>query len=70
MEKAKIIIITESTIEVDAEIFEKAQVVFARNGLSLERAIALFLEYVACNGKLPFEVNEGSGAAGCNSQKP
>lgn len=50
--------LVEVTLEIDAELKEQAEKVFAENGLTLEEATILFFEETARLGRLPFELDE------------
>ncbi len=50
--------LVEITLEIDAELKEHAEKVFAENGLTLEQATILFFEETVHLGKLPFELDE------------
>ena len=44
----------EITLEIDADLKEQAEKIFAENGLTLEQASILFIEETVRLGKLPF----------------
>ena len=44
----------EITLELDADLKEQAEKIFAENGLTLEQATILFIEETVRLGKLPF----------------
>ena len=48
----------EVTLEVDAELKEQAEKVFAENGMTLEEATILFFEETVRLGRLPFELDD------------
>lgn len=50
--------LVEVTLEIDAELKEQAEKVFAENGLTLEEATILFFEETVRLGRLPFELDE------------
>lgn len=50
--------LVEVTLEIDAELKEQAEKVFAENGLTLEAATILFFEETVRLGRLPFELDE------------
>lgn len=50
--------LVEVTLEIDAELKEQAEKVFAENGLTLEEATILFFEETVRLGRLPFEFDE------------
>lgn len=50
--------LVEVTLEIDAELKEQAEKVFAENGLTLEEATILFFEETVRLGRLPFEIDE------------
>ena len=47
--------LVEVTLEIDAELKEQAEKVFAENGMTLEEATILFFEETVRLGRLPFE---------------
>lgn len=50
--------LVEVTLEIDAELKEQAEKVFAENGLTLEEATILFFEETVRLGRLPFELDD------------
>lgn len=50
--------LVEVTLEIDAELKEQAEKVFAENELTLEQATILFFEETVRLSKLPFELDE------------
>ena len=48
--------LVEVTLEIDAELKEQAEKVFAENGMTLEEATILFFEETVRLGRLPFEL--------------
>ena len=50
--------LVEVTLEIDAELKEKAEKVFAENGMTLEEATILFFEETVRLGRLPFELDD------------
>lgn len=50
--------LVEVTLEIDAELKEQAEKVFAENWLTLEEATILFFEETVRLGRLPFEFDE------------
>ena len=50
--------LVEVTLEIDAELKEQAEKIFAENGLTLEQATILFFEETIRLVKLPFELDE------------
>lgn len=50
--------LVEVTLEIDAELKEQAEKIFAENGLTLEQATVLFFEETVRLGRLPFELDE------------
>lgn len=50
--------LVEVTLEIDTELKEQAEKVFAENGLTLEEATILFFEETVRLGRLPFELDE------------
>ena len=50
--------LVEVTLEIDAELKEQAEKVFAENGITLEEATILFFEETVRLGRLPFELDE------------
>ena len=49
--------LVEVTLEIDAELKEQAEKVFAENGMTLEATILFFEETVRL-GRLPFELDD------------
>lgn len=49
--------LVEVTLEINVELKEQAEKVFAENGLTLEEATILFFEETIRRGRLPFELN-------------
>ena len=50
--------LVEVTLEIDAELKEQAEKVFAENGMTLEEATILFFEETVRLGRLPFELDD------------
>lgn len=50
--------LVEVTLEIDAELKEQAEKVFAENGMTLEEATILFFEETVRLGRLPFEPDD------------
>lgn len=50
--------LVEVTLEIDAELKEQAEKVFAENGMTLEEATILFFEETVRLGRLPFEFDD------------
>ena len=50
--------LVEVTLEIDAELKEQAERVFAENGMTLEEATILFFEETVRLGRLPFELDD------------
>lgn len=50
--------VVEVTLEIDAELKEQAEKVFAENGMTLEEATILFFEETVRLGRLPFELDD------------
>ena len=50
--------LVEVTLEIDAELKEQAEKVFAENGMTLEEATILFFEETVRLGRLPFELHD------------
>ena len=50
--------LVEVTLEIDAELKEQAEKVFAENGITLEEATILFFEETVRLGRLPFELDD------------
>lgn len=50
--------LVEVALEIDVELKEQAEKVFAENGLTLEQATILFFEETVRLGRLPFELDE------------
>lgn len=50
--------LVEVTFEIDSELKEQAEKVFAEYGLTLEEATILFFRETVRLGKLPFEIDE------------
>lgn len=50
--------LVEVTLEIDAELKERAEKVFAENGMTLEEATILFFEETVRLGRLPFELDD------------
>lgn len=50
--------LVEITLEIDAELKERVEKVFAENGFTLEQTTILFFEETVRLGKLPFELDE------------
>ena len=50
--------LVEVTLEIDAELKEQAEKVFAENGMTLEEATILFFEETVLLGRLPFELDD------------
>ena len=50
--------LVEVTLEIDAELKEQAEKVFAENGMTLVEATFLFFEETVRLGRLPFELDD------------
>lgn len=50
--------LVEVTLEIDAELKEQAEKVFAENGMTLEEATILFFEETVRLGRLPFGLDD------------
>jgi len=50
--------LVEVTLEIDAELKEQAEKVFAENGMTVEEATILFFEETVRLGRLPFELDD------------
>ena len=50
--------LVEVTLEIDAELKEQAEKVFAENGMTLEEATILFFEETVRLGRLTFELDD------------
>lgn len=50
--------LVEVTLEIDAELKEQAEKVFAENGMTLEEATILFFEETVRLWRLPFELDD------------
>ena len=48
----------EFEIEIDSTLKEEATKVLSKQGLDLNTAINMFLDYCILNGRLPFEVEQ------------
>ena len=50
--------LVEVTLEIDAELKEQAEKVFAENGMTLEEATILFFEETHSLRRLPFQIDD------------